>query len=368
MRTRALPAAIIASTVAHGGIALWFAFDPPGHDGIELDAAEVTAVSRTPVAIEPVAFELLEPAAVAAATRSPEGEAIVRAATASRARTMTTPSSHGGSELAPPEATPKPGRPNPLAMRKPEVAGMSPEFVADFLARTKPLPEVPDLPGARIDARIAGIRDQLKDPRFVANRSPEELAAMRADLAGLSEARARVELEANKDGTYTTEKETFIAKVGKDGKVKIADKPNLQMVTPFHWKFDITDGAMRAAGIDPYSAAKLRYLDRTRDQRVEIGKQYTREQLAQSAEYARINVERLWRQTTDLAARKQGLFELWDECEESGDAARVAGGAAARSFIVRYIQVKLAGRDAYTAEELARLNKVRRSKARFVPY
>ena len=366
MRTRAHPPAVIASTVAHGAIALWIALDEPDPD--EIVAVAVTDEPRpvAPVAIEPVAFELLEPAAVAVAARSQAGEVIVRAAT----RTITSTTSRN-SELAPPTApdtTSKPGRPNPLAMRKPEVAGMSPEFVADFLARTKPLPEVPDLPGARIDARIAGIRDQLKDPRFVANTSPEELAAMRANLAGLAEAREQVELKANKDGTYTTEKETFIAHVGKDGKVKLADKPNIQPKSLFFVKFDITDGVMRSVGVDPYSAAKLRYLDRTRDQRVEIGKQYTREQLAQSAEYARLNVERLWRQTADLAARKQGLFDLWDECEESGDAARVAGGEAARKFIISFIQVKLTGRDAYTVEELARLNKGRRSKARFMPY
>ncbi|HEY5934114.1 MAG TPA: hypothetical protein VIU61_05760 [Kofleriaceae bacterium] len=363
MRNRALPAAVIASTVAHGAIALWIALDEPDPDEI---VVAVTDEPRpiAPVEIEPVAFELLAPAAVAAATRSQDGDVIVRAAT----RTITSTTSRG-SEIAPPTQpdSTKPGRRNPLAMRKPEVAGMSPEFVADFLARTKPLPEVPDLPGARIDARIAGIRDQLKDPRFVANKSPEELAAMRADLVGLAQAREQVELQANKDGTYTTEKETFIAQVGKDGKVKLVDKPNFQVVTPFHFKFDVTDGAMRAAGIDPYSAAKLRYLDRTRDQRVEIGKQHSREQLAQSAEYARLNVERLWRQTSDLAARKQGLFDLWDECEESGDAARVAGGEAARKFIIRFIQVKLTGRDAYTVDDLARLNKVRRSKQRFVP-
>jgi hypothetical protein len=252
-------------------------------------------------------------------------------------------------------------------MRKPEVAGLSADFVADFLARTKPLPEVPDLPGARIEAEISDLRGKLKNPRFVANASPEELAGMRAALAGLAEAREQVELKKNKDGTYTTEKETFIARVGVDGKVKIVDKPNIQR-EGLGLKFDVTDGAMRAAGIDPYAAAKLRYLDRTRDQRVEIGKQHTREQLARSADYASQNVWRLWRSTGDLAARKRGLFELWDECEESGDAARVAGGAAARAFIINFIQWKLTGANAYTAEELARLNKGRRSRARFVPY
>jgi hypothetical protein len=361
MRTRALPAAVIVSAVAHGGIALWIAYHEP-------DREDVIAIAGTdnpePIEIEPVAFDLLDPPAVAAATRSQDGEAIARAAT----RAIASSNARGELPRTSPDAKPATRtRPNPLAMRKPEVAGLSADFVADFLARTKPLPEVPDLPGARIDAEIADLRGKLANRRFVANASPEELAAMRNALVGLADARGKVELKPNKDGTYTSEKKTFIAHVGVDGKVKLVDKANLQR-EGLGLSFDVTDGAMRAVGIDPYAAAKLRYLDRTRDQRVEIGKQHTREQLSRSADHARQNVEWLWRQRSDLATRKQGLFDLWDECEEVGDAARVAGGAAARAFIINFIRWKLTGASAYTVEELARLNNGRRSKARFVPY
>ena len=248
-----------------------------------------------------------------------------------------------------------------MKMRRPEVAGLSDELLADFLARSRPLPELPDLPGVRIDAEISELERKLKRP------GDEDPTAMRQRIVALREARKRVELVAQRDGTYRSDKGTFVADVGKDGTVKLTDKPNVER-EGLGLKFDVTDAAMRAYGLDPYAAAKLRYLDRTRDQRVEIGKQHTREQLAQAEQYAQANVARLWALTTDLAARKQGLFELWDECEEAGDAARVEGGAAARSYILRFIGVKLVGRDAYTVEELARLNKGRRSKARFVPY
>jgi hypothetical protein len=73
---------------------------------------------------------------------------------------------------------------------------------------------------------------------------------------------------------------------------------------------------MRSQRMDPYASAKLRLMDRTRDQRVAIGKEYRREVLAQSGELMRKNVERLWAGTKDLRERKQGLFELWNECAE----------------------------------------------------
>ncbi|MEJ7599771.1 MAG: hypothetical protein WKG01_17825 [Kofleriaceae bacterium] len=357
---RALPAALIGSTLTHAVIGAVIAWREP--------APEVVAVLAEPPDTPPVPveFELVD-----------LGSPVASAGASGLARAATRVETRGGrgGRSPPGESVAEPGNPaepastegGMLKMRKPAVAGLSAEFMADFLARTRPLPGVPDLPGARIDAEISDLRDKLRDPGFTATASADELGGMRSRIVGLTEARKHVELEVQHDGTYRTEKETFIATVGKDGKVKLKDKPNIQL-DGFGLKFDVTDAFMRAYGDDPYAAAKLRYLDRTRDQRVEIGKQHTHEQLAQSEQYAQANVARLWAMTTDLAARKQGLFELWDECEESGEAARMEGGAAARSYIIRFIGVKLVGRDAYTAEELVRLNKGRRSKARFVPY
>ena len=125
---------------------------------------------------------------------------------------------------------------------------------------------------------------------------------------------------------------------------------------------------MRSRGIDPYASQKLRFLDRTRDQRVAIGQEHRRAQLAQSDLAMRRNIDRLWASTTDRVARKQGLFELWDDCAESGDAALIAGGTAARTLVTHFIQVRLRGADAFTVAEIARLNAVRRSKATFAPY
>jgi hypothetical protein len=61
------------------------------------------------------------------------------------------------------------------------------------------------------------------------------------------------------------------------------------------------------------------------------------------------------------------LFELWDECEETGDAELVSGAEAARATVIGWIQVKLRGASAYTPTELARLNAHRRSQQVFAP-
>jgi hypothetical protein len=133
-------------------------------------------------------------------------------------------------------------------------------------------------------------------------------------------------------------------------------------------QLDTQDMMMKRRGIDPYGSEKLALLDRTRDQRVAVGERTRRSRLEHSAELMMHNVDRLWAMTADLAARKAGLFELWDDCAETGSDAIVAGGAAARMFVVGVIRARLQGRDAYTSEELARLNAGRRSKAVFAPY
>ena len=214
--------------------------------------------------------------------------------------------------------------------------------------------------------------DQRPLPDYPGQRSQQALAVAKAhgDLQGVVAAREAIaaeELKPHKDGTFTSDKTTFVAKVEQDGTVSFKDKPNLN-VGGLHGTFDTTDWAMRAQGMDPYAAEKLRYLDRTRDQRVEVGKAYRKQQLKQSARLMQANLDRVWRSTTDAAARRQAIFELWDDCAESGEAELVEGAQDARALLVRFVQVKLTGEAAFTTDELARLNAKRRSKTAFDPY
>jgi hypothetical protein len=134
--------------------------------------------------------------------------------------------------------------------------------------------------------------------------------------------------------------------------------------------FDISDALMRRQGIDPYAAKKLAFLDSTRDERVEMGKRYRKEQLAKAARITKENLAQLAATVRDPAARKQALFDMWDEVTETGTDEEVAAGQSSRKMIIGFIRTHLpqGSTHAYTLDELAALNAKKQSKARFVPY
>ncbi|HET9482662.1 MAG TPA: hypothetical protein VFO79_01790, partial [Xanthomonadales bacterium] len=183
---------------------------------------------------------------------------------------------------------------------------------------------------------------------------PGELAAKRAELVALNAKREAEELKPAGGGTYRTEKETFRAKVNADGSLKLEDKPE---------NMDAQDRLMLEHGIDPYAKVKLDYLDRTREQRVALGKRYREQELKKSVIYMQQHIARLYATTSDAAKIKESLFELWDECSETGTPEEIAGGEAARAFVLAVIRAKVK----YTTEELHALNAKRHSKQRFAP-
>ena len=117
----------------------------------------------------------------------------------------------------------------------------------------------------------------------------------------------------------------------RDGTVSIKDKPTVGDVhfagIGFTGRANFDDWAMHQAGIDPYASAKRQWLDKTRDERVRIGADYRKEQLARAPEYMKRNVAWAWSKTEgDAEARKQAMFDLWDDCAEKGDDEPVAAG------------------------------------------
>jgi len=352
--------AIIISVVVNFSVALWAATDSALHVVpvvVIAKPAPSPAVAPEPIAPEPIAVEYI----VLPSTGASGGNS---ASSGSLARIASTSASRGSTETSTQPSEPKQGKPThsdlmTMPKHKPTIE-IGPDFMADFLARSKPLPPIPDLPGARIDADIKDIRAKIRS----GHGTGDDYAA----LAALNDAKENVELKPAGGGRYESKKTTFVAKVDPDGTVHIKNKPNLQ-IDWWHLSatFDVTDAVMRSHGADPYASEKAKFLDRTRDQRVEIGRAYKHEQLTHSAELMQQNVIRFWATTTDLRARKQNLFELWDECAETGDDDLVAGGNAARQFVLGFIQTKLRGADAYTAAELAQLNAHRHSKLVFAP-
>ena len=240
-------------------------------------------------------------------------------------------------------------------------------------------------------------------------------------------------LDESGGGTHRSEQGVFVAKVNPDGTVKLTDRPNLRVrlalptprdlgralgswydskkgafgeggddamakqiqvtsgartdpgdpvttrnndraptatVPVIGGSFDVNDWLMRRHGQDPYASRKLALLDATRDERAQIGSKHRAAQLKQSTQIMQKNLEALWAATPDPRARKQALFELWDDCAETGDAALVEAGQAARRLVIGAIRARFprGSPDELTAEDLAAFARVKQSKAAFTPY
>lgn len=215
-------------------------------------------------------------------------------------------------------------------------------------------------------------------------------------------------------GTYAVGSPGFTARIARDGRVTIDDKPSFQitpslpgvesqtttdpstgqedsqvMVTMDIAVFDLTDWVMRMAGMDPYSSAKLRLLDQTRDVRAEMRARARIEDLRDAIALLPRLLEQVWHDPgLSAAERRELLFRIWDECAEIGSG-RPTGSAAAgdgdandqldelaragrtaRATVLGFIRRTLppGSPDAYTEAEIDALNSRRKSAERFVPY
>lgn len=181
------------------------------------------------------------------------------------------------------------------------------------------------------------------------------------------------ELHPSGHGTFESHHPTFDAHVHADGTVDLHDTADVDVHVGcllVGCKMALDDALMRKYGIDPYARAKLQWLDETREERAAIGLAHRKDVLAHASQYMQQNLAWLWARAKDPADRRQALFEMWDEIAETGDPDLVRAGAAARAYLVGFIRAHLpAGSpDAYTPDELARLNAHRTSHAVFAPY
>jgi len=231
--------------------------------------------------------------------------------------------------------------------------------------------------------------------------------------------RTRSELRPDGPAGFKTDEGVFVVKTARDGSVRFDDRPNLQahvsLPTPGnvgrgieHWydslapgsrtprpgqvdpdgpriavedtsggtpslaggSFDVTDSLLRGSGQDPYAARKAAFLDRTRGERMAMATTETRERLRQSVHRVRADLERLWRGSGSPAEKRRLLFQLWDECAETGSDDVLRTAAAMRGAITGFVRRRLpaGSRLAFTAAELADFNAHRTSAERFAPY
>ena len=134
--------------------------------------------------------------------------------------------------------------------------------------------------------------------------------------------------------------------------------------------FDLTAALMKKlhAG-DPWAARKQKILRDTFDERVAKGDAFHGDQLAHSAELMRTNLERMWATTPDPAARREALFELWDECAD-GEGPGADAGARARAMVIGWIRshVPAGSPGAFSAADSVAFSARKSSHAPFCPY
>ena len=182
----------------------------------------------------------------------------------------------------------------------------------------------------------------------------------------------------------------FVATLNADGRVNFRNKgakgswTNIGMAGP-------GDALMAAAGDDPYARLKHKLLKATFEMRLEMAVDFQKKQL--DKRLARLNgeLEKIWAdERRDLGARKQLLFERWDECDEPDevasagaelpgfgavddselDDARHSAAVSARKRILEFIRkhAPKGSAEAFTAAEIAAMNQRRVSKQKFSPY
>lgn len=183
----------------------------------------------------------------------------------------------------------------------------------------------------------------------------------------------------------------FVATLRSDGRVDFKNK---------NGKITWTDNAIgdpdalirMAAGEDPYARAKAELLKATFDLRLGMAIAFQKKQIDKRLERLDGELDKIWTdERRDLAARKELIFQRWDECEEaseSSDAASVElpgfgtvqdsdldktrneAATDARERIVKFVRkhAPKGSAEQFTAAELADMNGRRVSKEKFAPY
>jgi hypothetical protein len=337
-----LPLYLTISAAAHLAIAAVVEFDPPPRKPeVAVTTVEIVAAAPPPAAVPPVAVQRFEEPKPTPSITKRSTKVAPRAAVAATSHVTT-----GGTGTAidtGPTGTP----------------GTEPGQRSKYLDMRR---------GTRADLTLPAIRDDL-------DRAP----AGTAPQVGVAPSG---ELESAAGGRKKSDQNVFTAKVERDGSVKLKDKRNLSAELSWNpakllsGRFDITDYMMRKTKNDPYASRKLKFLDDTRDERVELGKKWRAEQLQQTAMIMKRNLAFAWNASADPAARKQALFELWDEivepksADDQIDEVLVEASRAARKAVVGFIRGHLpAGTpSAYSTAELVAFNAKKQSAATFAPY
>ncbi len=182
----------------------------------------------------------------------------------------------------------------------------------------------------------------------------------------------------------------FVATLNPDGRVNFRNKgakgswTNIGLAGP-------GDALMAAGGDDPYARLKAKLLKATFEMRLGMAVNFQKKQLDKRLRRLDGELGKIWAdERRDLAARKELLFQRWDECDEPEevaggqaelpgfgavdnselDEARQSAAVSARKRILKFIRehAPKGSAEAFTAAELADMNRRRISKEKFSPY
>ena len=178
-----------------------------------------------------------------------------------------------------------------------------------------------------------------------------------------------------KDGGWRYDDSTFAAKVGPDGTVTFDERGHESVdLLPDSdvggWRIDVNDWILSAAGDDPYSYEKRRFIEATREERLAMARAACGARLSASLVELPERLDKVWRSARPIEEKRQILFDLWDDCAEEGTPEVMRYGELARLTILDFIQKHLpeGSETAYTQLELEKLNERRASSKRFDPY
>lgn len=142
--------------------------------------------------------------------------------------------------------------------------------------------------------------------------------------------------------------------------------------------------ALAMSGSDPSAAAKAGFLARTAPFRQRLATGFAALQFREGLRALPGQLLAIWTdRSLPVATRRRLLFQRWDDCQEplavptavpeataSIDEARAQTAAIARETIEGFVRRHLGptSKDAFTPDELRRLNRTRRSRTPFAPY
>ena len=254
-------------------------------------------------------------------------------------------------------------------------------------------PAVPGIPGGlRLDPRAVAIAalaaegpsgphvSAADEPSLSAEERTAELNQRHSRfLSDTANAQAWItrkeppKFEARRDGSFVYKGHAFSARIRPDGTIVFSDRDKLSFSEKgtsdgqslgARFSFDLTDGAYRRRGADPYQAERDYVIRGSEELRDQLMAEYREKEGERALLRLTGRLERTWTSARDAISKRAAIFKLWDDCSDDDV------GAKARAAIVAFVAERLpaGGPDAFTETELQRLNQGRRSRQPFQPY